>query len=64
MAVQMFCAELNGELDPAYIAIRKDAVRYYVGSLFDVNPPDTKGWQQARKAGWRIVKVRVEKLEK
>ncbi len=58
-AIKMFCGELDGELVPSNLAFRANRVRHSIAELFFGTWGDTPGWYLARKAGWRVVPVRV-----
>ena len=59
-AIKMFCGELDGELVPSHLAFRANRVRHSIAELFfGITWGDTPGWYLARKAGWRVVPVRV-----
>jgi len=61
MAVLMFCGELDGKIVTLHLFHRAGDVRDSVGIM--MNDWDAKrGWREAIKLGWRVAKVRVEKL--
>lgn len=71
MAYTMFCGELNGELVLGHLFSRSRDVRSSVASMYHEHRmtlaecPACKdrhsGWTPARKEGWRVVPVVVEK---
>lgn len=61
-AFRMFCGELDGDLCLGHIASRADTVRHSVGEMFQPLDP-LRGWRLAVRGGWKVVNVRVEKIE-
>jgi hypothetical protein len=68
--VRMFCGEFNGELEPGHIGFRADTVRHHISYLYSALVPlaDMYNrkvlWVAARKAGWRVVPVKVERCKR
>lgn len=61
-ATKMFCGELEGELFVCQLGFRAREVRVSIATLFPrTNWPggEQNSWSDARKAGWRVVPVRV-----
>lgn len=61
MGYRMFTGELDGHLVLAHIDMRADVVRSNIGEMFELGDPDKTGWKLAKKAGWRVVPVTVQK---
>jgi hypothetical protein len=57
--IRMFAGELDGQLEPSYIGFRANNLRHQIGRMFPGRLPERDGWIEARKAGWRIVRVVV-----
>ena len=61
-ATMMFCGEYEGRLETSHLSFRADEVRRSVGSLYfgyGANISQDAGWAEARKRGWRVVKVKI-----
>jgi hypothetical protein len=67
MGIRMFCGELYGDIQPSHIGFRADTVRVLISELFrerdgaNLDNRPKSMWLRARKAGWRVVPVRVER---
>ena len=67
MGIRMFCGELGGLLEPNHIAFRADAVRQSISEMYgrryhgSAEAIFRERWREARKDGWRVVKVEVSK---
>lgn len=53
----MFVAVNDGNFLPTTLAHYAKTVRREVGGTIDEDP--LKGWERAKKLGWRVAKVRV-----
>jgi hypothetical protein len=72
--VRMFAGEFEGELQCSHIGFRADVLRARIGDMFrgamqqrlavhyKADFSSAGLWKLARKAGWRIVPVGVEKI--
>lgn len=68
----MHCGEHNGKLDTAHLCDTAEQVRHSVGCRFYgygnyaySSPPGSAlrlGWPEAKLHGWRVVRVKVEKV--
>ena len=60
--IKMYCGELDGQLVACHISLQARGVRCSVGAMFN-DRDDERGWREAVKSGWRVVKVRVAKVQ-
>ena len=70
MSIRMFAGELDGNLEPGHIDYRASAVRHSISQIFYerhcryIDNRAKSMWRRARKAGWRVVRVRVAKEQR
>lgn len=57
----MYAGELDGEVTLAHLAFRAWEVRRKIALMFEPGAPEKVGWAKARQAGWKVVRVRVQK---
>jgi hypothetical protein len=63
MAAKMFCGELNGDLVTGHLDHCAWVVRRHIAYMFEPGAPDKVGWEKAKREGWRVVPVKVEKIK-